>query len=292
MNKNRLEHDQYDVSFDGDQDPMCPRNLPLTRKWILTLIVCSGSLRMTCTSLIYTSSYTQTNADFGTSSLISTLGLSSFLSGLCTFLSVAGGTVGDIFSRNKIQTPMTSVSSAPFIGPSLGPVLGGFINYYLYWRWTYYIMIVWSVTYHPIIFCTKAEKLRKQTNDKQYKAPMENNTTSKGNAIALKALRPFQLLFLEPMCLCLDIYSALLLGILYLFFGSFPHVFRTTHGMNLWQVDLTFLGIIAGMVMAATCNPIWTAVRELSQNTDYLRAIFSGIHWIVPVIGSALFGSG
>lgn len=64
------------------------------------------------------------------------------------FLSVAGGTVSDVFRRDQIQSPMTIISLSPFIGklnrtpishgrhdginyfnsvgPSLGPLLGGF----------------------------------------------------------------------------------------------------------------------------------------------------------------------
>lgn len=71
---------------------------------------------------------------------------------------------------------------------------------------------------------------------------MEKVIRSTRKIIALSLLRPFQLLLLEPMCLCLNLYLAILLGILYLFFGAFPLVFRTNHDTNLWQVGLTFLG--------------------------------------------------
>ena len=40
----RADHDQYEVSFNGDQDPMCPRSMPLARKWIIVIIICMGSL--------------------------------------------------------------------------------------------------------------------------------------------------------------------------------------------------------------------------------------------------------
>lgn len=60
------------------------------------------------------------------------------------FLAVSGGTVGDLFSKNELQAPMALFSLAPFIGPSLGPLLGGFINYNVSWRWTYYVLIIWS----------------------------------------------------------------------------------------------------------------------------------------------------
>lgn len=34
----------FNVSFDGDQDPICPRSMPLIRKWIIVIIVCTGTL--------------------------------------------------------------------------------------------------------------------------------------------------------------------------------------------------------------------------------------------------------
>ncbi|KAK6811137.1 hypothetical protein RU639_012986 [Aspergillus parasiticus] len=383
----RADHGPYEVSFDGDQDPMCPRSMSSVRKWVIVLIVCTGTLCVTCTSSIYTTTYTQMDPEFHTSTLISTVGLSSFVLGIGTgplltgplsehygrrpiylvawsmfliwtvpsavaknvqtiivsryfngftggtFLSVAGGTAGDVFSRNQIQAPMALVSSVPFIGPSLGPVLGGFINSHLDWRWTYYIMIIWSAvllvcmiffapeTYHPIILRAKARGLRQETGNDRYRAPMENNTKTWRQILVVSLLRPFQLLFLEPMCLCLDIYSAILLGILYLFFGTFPMVFRTTYEMNLWQGGLTFVGIIVGMVIAAATTPIWSNIRERLLNNNKKEpgrsepeyrlppaivggilipiglfwfgwTTYSRIHWIVPIIGSAVFGGG
>jgi MFS family permease len=55
------------------------------------------------------------------------------------FLSVSGGTVSDLFRPDAIQAPMIIISMAPFVGPSLGPLLGGFINYNVDWRWTFYV---------------------------------------------------------------------------------------------------------------------------------------------------------
>jgi hypothetical protein len=67
------------------------------------------------------------------------------------------------------------------------------------------------------------------------------------------------------MCTSLCLLSAVLLGVLYLFFGvcpsnpstrvstkaltpsqAFPLVFGNNHGFNLWQTGLTFLGLFVG----------------------------------------------
>jgi multidrug resistance protein len=267
---------------------------------------------------------------------IETLIVTRFFNGLAgsTFLSVVGGTVNDIFPRNEIQRPMAFVALAPFVGPSMGPLLGGFVNYYLNWRWTYYIIIIWASilflgialytpeTFHPVILRAKARRLREDTGDHRYWAPMEKIPKLNKKTALILLLRPFQLLFLEPMCLCLDIYSAVLLGILYLCFGALPEVFRSNHNMNLWQSGLTFLGIILGMLAAALTGRIWDRVRRdlqerraengagNSEPEDRLPSAMLGgmlipaglfwvgwttqstTFWLVPVIGSSLFGCG
>ena len=44
------------------------------------------------------------------------------------FLSVSGGTVADLFQPIDIQAPMMLYTITPFVGPVLGPLVGGFIN--------------------------------------------------------------------------------------------------------------------------------------------------------------------
>lgn len=176
----------------------------------------------------------------------------------------------------------------------------------------------------PIVLRNKARALRKQTGDTRFRAPTEKITKSIPRAIGLSLLRPFQLLVYEPMVLCLCLFSAILLGVLYLFFGAFPLVFGETHGFNLWQTGLTFLGILVGMLFAAASDPLWHRVRErLVANLEVetglagksepefrlppaiLGAVlvtvglfvfgwtsFEHVHWIAPIIGSAIFGAG
>ena len=77
---------------------------------------------------------------------IATMIIARFFDGLAgsAFLSVAGGSVGDLFSRKDLQKPMMAYSMTPFIGPSIGPLVGGFINSFLPWRWTFYILTIWA----------------------------------------------------------------------------------------------------------------------------------------------------
>lgn len=129
---------------------------------------------------------------------------------------------------------------------------------------------------------------------------------------------PFQLLIYEPICILLCLYSAILLGILYLFFGAFSLVFGNVYGFNLWQIGLAFLGILIGMIAASATKPIWHRInmRLLERNGGvsepefqlptavaggvlvpiglfwFAWTIYAQVHWIVPIIGSGVFGMG
>lgn len=269
---------------------------------------------------------------------IQTMLVARFLCGFSgsAFLSVSGGSVGDMFVRDKLQEPMMIFTGAPFLGPALGPVLGGFINEFTDWRWTYYMLLIWSgvqyiclvffvpETYHPAVLRKKAQKLRKSTGDQRYKSAMELQEKSVLKSIGISLYRPMQLLTQEFMVQALCLYSAILLGILYLFFGAFPLVFRTNHDFSLYGQGLTFVGIMVGMILAILSDPIWhrnydrlmfkrekaTGEKDVAEPEFRLPPAIAGsilvpigmfwfgwttyrsVHWIVPLLGSAFFGAG
>lgn len=55
---------------------------------------------------------------------IQTMLIARFFNGLSgsAFLSVAGGTVGDMFDRHQLAAPMMLYTASPFIGPEVGPL--------------------------------------------------------------------------------------------------------------------------------------------------------------------------
>lgn len=192
------EKDPFEVGFEGgNADPWCPRSMKTPRKWAIVGLTSMGSFCVTCASSIYTSTYTQMDAEFGCSRIVATLGLSMFVLGIAlgpmwsplsefygrrpiylaafavftvwivpsavarnigtvivsrffqglagsAFLSVSGGTVGDLFTPNQMHYPMIMFTASPFLGPSFGPMIGGFINSNVNWRWTHYFLIIWA----------------------------------------------------------------------------------------------------------------------------------------------------
>jgi MFS family permease len=124
---------------------------------------------------------------------------------------------------------MAFFAAAPFLGPCIGPVVGGFVSETIGWRWNEGIMAIFTgillifgtltipETYAPVILKKRAAQLSKQTG-KVYISRIEQQhgkTTPK--AEFEKALsRPWALLFIEPIVLLISIYMAILYGTLYM----------------------------------------------------------------------------
>jgi multidrug resistance protein len=202
---------------------------------------------------------------------IQTMLVARFINGFigASFLSVAGGTVGDMFDRKHLSAPMMVFTASPFLGPEVGPIMGGFINYYTTWRWSFYVEIIWSSvmlalivlfvpeTYSPVLLRRRAQRLRAQTRDERWKAPIEKMKRTVSMTVLRSLYRPFLLLVFEPMVLNLCLLSALLLGIVYLSFGAFTLIFQTNYGFNLWQTGVSFLGLFVGLVIGISTDPLW-----------------------------------
>lgn len=144
-------------------------------------------------------------------------------------------------------------------------------------EWTFYVLIIWSAvmlvlitlfvpeTYTPVLLRRKAGQIRQKTGEPRWKAPIEITQRSITQTVIRSCYRPFLLLILEPMCLNLCLFSAILLGVLYLFFGAFEVVFEENHGFELWQIGLTFSGLLVGQLIAIGTDPLW--------HKNYLRLV-------------------
>jgi hypothetical protein len=128
----------------------------------------------------------------------------------------------------------------------------------------------------------KAVKLRKETGDDRWIASIEKMDRSIAQTVLKSLYRPILLLTLEPMCLNLCVFSAILLGILYLFFGAFQLVFGNVYGMELYQRGLCFLGMFVGMSFAIASDPFWRRIyRKLEKKANDVGEGFQP-EWRLP----------
>ncbi|KAF5346452.1 hypothetical protein D9756_010048 [Leucocoprinus leucothites] len=91
-----------------------------------------------------------------------------------------GGSVADVWAVEECGLPMAVFSATLFIGPCLGPMIGGWIGELAGWRWIYWVLFIFVgfcfivvcivlETLAPVLLRKKAEKLRKETGDDRYR---------------------------------------------------------------------------------------------------------------------------
>ncbi|KAF9029548.1 MFS general substrate transporter [Hymenopellis radicata] len=178
-------------------------------------------------------------------------------------LTNSGAVISDLWATRDRGKALAIFVAAPFAGPALGPTVAGFISVGgASWRWLFWVLMMFAgacliaivlfipETYRPILLVQKAKRLRAETGDSRYYAPMERSKKTLAQQVENVLKRPFLMLVQEPMMMASTIYMSFIYGCLYLLFEAFPIVFARGHGFNAGVTGLTFLPIMVGAVLA------------------------------------------
>ena len=243
-----------------------------------------------------------------------------------------GATISDMYVPRDRSYGLGLWELSTWIGPTLGPLVGGFAAQAKGWRWTIWELIWINSAMLVLIFCflpetsasnilfRRAKRLRQEAGIEFIRAEseMESLDLSKKDVAYKTVVRPFVLCFQEPICLLLNTYTALITGLLFAWLESLPIVFGGIYGFDVGETGLAFLGLLVGSIVAYLVFVVWFFAFESNKfDSDACCApeerfiplmagcifipicllIFgwsakADIHWIVPVIGSGLFSMG
>ncbi|KAK9423956.1 putative Major facilitator superfamily (MFS) profile domain-containing protein [Seiridium unicorne] len=242
----------------------------------------------------------------------------------------SGGAIADLFALDQRGLAMTLYCVAPFLGPLLGPAVGGFVSENVGWRWVQGVcciliggigvlgIILVPETYRPVLLGRRAKHLSKE-DGKVYISVLEVSQGKKKPAEVFKRAltRPWVLLFREPIVLVASVYIAIIYGTVYMFMGAMPIVYNQGRGWSDGIGGLAFLGIVVGVLLGlvyavyddkkryTTLFMSEAATPESRLPPSIVGAIalsagmfafawtnYPDIHWSVSIILSAPFGSG
>ncbi|CAF1472609.1 unnamed protein product [Adineta steineri] len=177
-------------------------------------------------------------------------------------LTNAGGTLADVFSAKQRGLAMTLFVASPFMGPALGPIVGGFTGDAIGWRWVEGVMTIFTgviviigiicypETYAPVLLRRRAEKLSKATGHVYRSKFEEKNQVNILHLLKTSLSRPWVFLFREPIVFLLSLYMAIVYGILYMLFDAFPIVYEEERGWSAGIGGLAYIGIAIGFIFA------------------------------------------
>ncbi|THC92455.1 hypothetical protein EYZ11_008071 [Aspergillus tanneri] len=246
-------------------------------------------------------------------------------------MAVSGGVVADTFPAVSRGLASGLNAAAPFLGPTIGPIVGGFLAASGGWRWAQGFLAAFSgailvatvflqpETYAPVLLRQRAETLSRITGRVYCSTlDMEGRNASTSEALKIALSRPFVLLFREPIVFLLSLYLAIIYGTLYMFFTAYPIVFQQVRGWSKGIGGLSFLGILVGILFALAY--IFLIHFQYKKKTlqaqgrlppeERLPASFIGsvalpvslfwfawtnspsTHWIIPISAGVPFGYG
>ncbi|CAF9925029.1 MAG: hypothetical protein ALECFALPRED_002885 [Alectoria fallacina] len=246
-------------------------------------------------------------------------------------LAVGAGTNADIWPPVHRAVATSTFLLAPFLGSTMGPVIGGYAAQNKGWRWTQWPLLFFLLPlYLSSLFMKETyKKIILQKRAKRLGIPPPPQMGPAGFAaikflVTVTLFRPIRMIFTEPIVFFFSMYTGFNFSVLFGFFDAFPIVFQGVYGFDTGASGLTFLGLAFGCcVGVVTC----LIVNRLLYYTEFLKSHKEGrngavapehrlyaammgsfgipiglfwfawtsrrsVHWISPVLAAVPFGWG
>lgn len=233
-------------------------------------------------------------------------------------ISTAGGSVtlamiADMFDVDSQAVGVAYVVFSSVGGSVLGPIVGGFVEKFLAWRWTIWIQLIFSgftqilhfflvpETRTTVLMDRIAKKRRKQGISPNVYGPGEMTPWSERiswKEIGWTMLRPFRMFLTEPIVMVLSLLSGFSDALIFMQIQSFSLVYDQW-GFDAVTIGLSFLPILVGYFIAwALFIPaIKRNAHQRHKNPMDEHAQYEGrmdlLLWLAPClpIGIALFAA-
>jgi multidrug resistance protein len=195
--------------------------------------------------------------------------VSRFLCGVFSSsgLSLAGGTIADIWNMEERGMAIAYFAAAPYCGPVLAPIVCGWINvgsrrldlfFWVNMAFAGAMLIIVGLipeTYAPLILKRRASKLRKETGNMNIITEQEKAKPTLRDIIRTSLIRPITMIMTEPVLDLMCMYIVLIYSMLYAFFFAYPVIFGKLYHYNDGQIGLTFIPILIGAGFALVATP-------------------------------------
>lgn len=209
--------------------------------------------------------------------------------------SVTLGMIADMWESDNQQYAVAYVVFSSVGGSVLGPIIGGFCQQYLHWRWCIWIQLIFGgfvqllhlflvpETRSTLMIDKIAQKMRKSGENPNIYG--ENELTPWSERFSAKEIiktwmRPFHMFLTEPIVLTLSLLSGFSDALIFMFIQSFSPIYQQW-GFDPVQQGLTFIAILVGYFIAwfSFFPAIRRNIRERREKPDDEVAQYESRLW-------------
>jgi len=209
--------------------------------------------------------------------------------------SVTLGMIADMWESDNQQYAVAYVVFSSVGGSILGPIVGGFTEQYLNWRWCIWIQLIFGGAVQLLHFFTVPEtrttRMMNKIAQKRRKADPSANIWGPDELVPFRDrfsakeilktwIRPFHMFVTEPIVLVLSLLSGFSDALIFMFIQSFGLVYGQW-GFSTPQVGLAFISIGVGYLIAwlSFIPAIKRNIKQREAKPDDERVQFEGRLW-------------
>ncbi|KAF8462890.1 major facilitator superfamily domain-containing protein [Kalaharituber pfeilii] len=197
-------------------------------------------------------------------------------------LAVSGGSFVDIWELKTSGLAVSVQAIATFMGPALGPIVGGYLAESQGWRWTMYIILMFGgAMIIPVFFMEETYKpviLKRRALERGHELPPKPDPKTALKLIfTITLARPTMMLIKEPIVQAVSVYSSFAFGVLFGFFEAYPFAFTREHRFSLGETGACFAGIGVGLILGCI-------IYLIQDRLCYMPAARKGNGWVQPEI--------
>jgi MFS family permease len=217
-------------------------------------------------------------------------------------LSTAGGSVtlgmiADMWEADNQQYAVAYVVFSSVGGSVLGPIVGGFTEAYLDWRWSIWVQLILGGFVQIVHFFTVPETrstiMMNRIAKRRRKADPTANVWGPDELVPFRErfsakevittwIRPFRMFLTEPIVLVLSLLSGFSDALIFMFIQSFALVYKQW-GFSTVQIGLSFISIGIGYVIAwiIFIPAIRRNIKERHEKPNDERAQYESRLWFL-----------
>lgn len=214
-----------------------------------------------------------------------------FIAGCCAGVlqTCMDGVIADVWRDGvKMSVPVSCYVGALLSGVSSGPVFGAIVTgaWGLRWKWALYLqLIIYGLLFIPVLLIIKetrypiilASAAKQQKNDSTVWVEKQEDADEADHGLASLAaflrgnvLRPFHLLFTEPVVFSFTLLSALSYGITFVSTQSVAQVYSSTYAFSEPETGYIQASIVLGemvgwIICASIQDPFYRRCAQKAQ---------------------------